>query len=121
MRYESPVQFVTRSPAEDREVGGHRFEKGQKITLLLGAANRDPAIFSDPDRLDITRSNSRNHLAFGWGAHLCVGAPLARLEGEIVLDALMRRFPTMRLADADGVRWKAGLRFRGVESLKVVF
>jgi pimeloyl-[acyl-carrier protein] synthase len=121
MRYESPVQIISRVATKDTEVNGHRFGCGEQITLLLGAANRDPAVFTEPDKFDVTRSNSRRHLAFGMGPHLCIGAPLARFEGEIVFSSLLERFPRVRPRDIAGVRWKSeGLRFRGVDALELV-
>ncbi len=92
LRFDSPVQLTDRVITEDLEFRGHRFRKGQLAVCLLGAANHDPARFPDPDRLDVTRAD-RGHLAFGLGPHVCLGAPLARLEGELALGGLLRRFP----------------------------
>ena len=92
LRFDSPVQVTDRVITEDLEFRGHRFRRGQLAICLLGAANHDPARFPDPDRLDVTRAD-RGHLAFGLGPHACLGAPLARLEAELALGGLLRRFP----------------------------
>ena len=84
LRYESPIQIITRLAGQDMEPGGSGCAKGTAIILMLGAANRDPLQFSDPDRFDIGRKNNK-HLAFGWGIHFCLGAPLARVEGRLPL------------------------------------
>jgi len=100
LRYESPVQRTGRVAHRDTEVAGRRMPAGSLIILLLGGANRDPAVFPDPHRFDIQRVNAAQNLAFSSGIHYCVGAALARLEGEIGLRALFRRFPHLTLADA---------------------
>ncbi len=92
LRFDSPVQLTDRVITEDLDFRGHHFRRGQLAVCLLGAANHDPARFPDPDRLDITRGD-RGHLAFGLGPHVCLGAPLARLEAELALAGLLRRFP----------------------------
>jgi cytochrome P450 len=92
LRFDSPVQVTDRVITEDLEFRGWRFRKGQLAVCLLGAANHDPARFPDPERLDVTRGD-RGHLAFGLGPHVCLGAPLARLEAELALAGLLRRFP----------------------------
>src|SRR5215469_3529883 len=103
LRYESPVQRVSRITTEDVVVGGHTIPAGSLVPALLGAANRDPDHFAEPDRFDVTRRDNR-HLAFGSGIHFCLGAPLARLEGEIVFASLLRRFPNLTL-DTRNVAW----------------
>ncbi len=118
LRYESPVQWTSRIPKEAVTLDGLRIEAGQFVMLGLGAANRDPAQFTDPDRLDITRREGR-HLAFGWGVHYCLGAALARMEGQIVLGTLLRRFPKLRLAGDEPLRWRPNFIFRGLEGLRV--
>src|SRR5262249_18755828 len=96
LRYEAPIHYVQRQAAADLELGGKRVERGQMVSLMLGAANRDPAQFPDPDRLDVARLPNK-HLAFGAGPHFCLGAPLARLEARIAFAGLVRRFPELRL------------------------
>jgi hypothetical protein len=119
MRYDNPVQIVYRSAAEEVEMDGKRIGKGQLVNMLLGAANRDSEHFSDPDRFDMTRDEGK-HVGFGLGIHFCIGAPLARLEGQIAFTTLLRRFPNLRLA-ADALEWQEHPTFRGVKSLPVVF
>ncbi|TDC64569.1 cytochrome P450 [Streptomyces hainanensis] len=99
IRYDAPLQLFERTAVAPTTVAGHRLEPGQKIAALLGAAARDPAVFTDPDRLDIGRSPNP-HLGFGAGIHYCVGAPLARVEIAAALAALTTRLPGLRLAEA---------------------
>lgn len=115
LRFESPVQMTSRLASVDYEIGGRIIRQGQSVTVMLGAANRDPAQFERPNRFDIGRSPNR-HLAFASGPHFCLGAPLARLEGEIALTVLLERFPQMRLAD-DKPNWRPNILFRGLGSL----
>ncbi|WP_017586617.1 cytochrome P450 [Nocardiopsis ganjiahuensis] len=96
LRYDSPVQLTGRWTARDTEVEGVEVKAGQQVMCLIGSANRDPAHFEDPDRFDITRTDAGEHLSFSGGAHYCLGAPLARLEGEIALRALAQRAPELR-------------------------
>ena len=119
VRYECPVTRAVRVPTEDIEVRGKTIKKGDTITMLLGAANRDPAVFSEPDRLDITRHPNK-HLGFGLGIHFCLGAPLARREGRIAFPAIAKRFPTMKLA-TEAVDYKRALGIRSILSLPVTF
>jgi len=100
LRYESPVQRTGRVAHRDTEVAGCRVPASSLVVLLLGGANRDPAVFLDPHRFDIQRTNADQNLAFSSGIHYCIGATLARLEGQIGLEALFRRFPNMTLAYA---------------------
>lgn len=119
MRFEGPSQRQTRLVVEDVEIGGKRIPKGATVLLMLGAANRDPAEFPNPDQFDICRSPNR-HVGFSSGIHFCVGAPLARLEGAIAINALVRRLPNLRLATED-VQWRENMSLRGLKSLAVTF
>jgi cytochrome P450 len=119
LRYDSPVQITYRSALEDAEIRGKRIRKGDLVNSILGSANRDPRRFSDPDRFDITRNEGR-HLGFGVGLHFCIGAPLVRLEAEIVFDIILRRFPRISLA-AETLEWQEHPIFRGLKSLPVHF
>ncbi len=119
LRYDGPVQATIRVAAEDVDVGGHAIEAGSLVIVGIGAANHDPAVFTEPERLDIGR-DPNPHLAFGLGAHFCLGAPLARLEGEIALRALIERFPQMALAD-ETPEYRANPVLRGLTSLPVRF
>jgi len=118
LRYDSPVQWTSRLTGEAIEMGGRTIPPGEIILGALGAANRDPARFSEPDRLDIRRADNK-HLAFGSGIHFCLGAALARMEMQIVLRELTTRFPKMRLATKRH-NWLKGLTFRGVKNLPVI-
>ena len=97
LRFDSPVQLTGRIASEPLEMGGQHIEAGQWVLPLLGAANRDPQQFAQPERLDLTR-NPNPHLGFGRGIHFCLGAPLARLEGQVAIAALVQRFGTLELA-----------------------
>jgi cytochrome P450 len=99
LRFESPVQMLVRTARRDVEVAGEHIRAGAMFVLLVGGANRDPRVFTDPARFDITRSNAREHLAFGSGIHGCLGAALARIEGVIALRTLFERFPTLTLRE----------------------
>ena len=102
---------------QEVEIGGVAVPANADLLLLLGSANRDPAVFEDPERFDVRRANAREHLAFGHGAHLCLGAPLARLEARIVLEEFVARFPTMRLAPSQTLHYQPNIAFRGPLSL----
>jgi len=119
LRYDGPVQRTGRMPNTDVALGGRTIPKGALVLGLIGAANRDPAHFPDPDRLDVTRGDNR-HLAFGWGIHFCLGAPLARLEGQIAILALVRRLPRLALATAR-LEWRRASTLRGLTALPVTF
>lgn len=119
LRYESPVQHTARVAPEDIDLGGKRIRKRQAIMAVMGAANRDPERFPDPDHFDITRRDNR-HLAFGWASHFCFGATLARLEGHIALETILRTTATLHL-DPGSVVWRENLGFRGLESLHLSF
>lgn len=119
LRYESPSQHTARICREDTELGGKTIRKGQAVIAVMGAGNRDPERFPDPDRLDLARTDNR-HLAFGWASHFCFGAPLARIEGQLTFEALVRR--TTNLAIEPGpIVWRDNLGLRGLTSLPVTF
>jgi len=119
LRYESPSQHTARLAPEDTELGGKPIRKRQAVMAVMAAANRDPERFPDPDRLDIARKDNR-HVAFGWGAHFCFGAALARIEGQIVFEEMIRSFPGWSLDPAPLV-WRTNLGLRGLTALSVTF
>jgi pimeloyl-[acyl-carrier protein] synthase len=120
LRYESPSQHTARLAPEDLEMGGKKIRKRQAVIAVMGAANRDPERFPDPDRLDLTRQDNR-HVAFGWAAHFCFGAPLARVEGQIAFETLLRRLPDLALETGAPVTWRPNLGLRGLTALNVTF
>ena len=117
LRLEAPIQFSPRLVAEDLEKRGRMLRKGDVVMLHLGAANRDPERFSDPDRLDLDRPNNR-HLSFAWGPHFCLGAPLARTEATIALSRVLERFPDVRLIDPEPA-WRENMTMRSHPRLSV--
>jgi pimeloyl-[acyl-carrier protein] synthase len=119
LRYESPSQHTARICPADTVMDGKAIAKGAAVMAVMAAGNRDPERFPDPDRLDLERSDNR-HLAFGWAAHFCFGAPLARIEGRIAFAALLRRLPHLAL-DAGPLAWRDNLGLRGLKSLRVRF
>jgi len=119
LRYDSPVQMTARNATCDLELNGMHFTQSQQVITMLGAANRDPAAFDEPDRIDIDRTENR-HVAFGGGIHLCLGAPLARLEAQVAFGALARRCPKLELA-TDAPARKETVTLRGLESLPVTW
>jgi len=119
LRYESPSQHTARIAPEDGELGGKRIKKRDAVMAVMAAANRDPARFADPDKLDLERPDNR-HLAFGWAAHFCFGAPLARMEGQIAFSALLRRLKDIALPSQLLV-WRENLGLRGLKALNVTF
>jgi pimeloyl-[acyl-carrier protein] synthase len=119
LRYESPIQHTARLAPRDAVLGGKQIRRRQAVIAVMGAANRDPERFPDPDRLDIARKDNR-HLAFGAAAHFCFGAPLARIEGQIALGTLFRRLPNLRLLEGR-LTWTPNLGFRGLTRLPVAF
>jgi cytochrome P450 len=116
LRYDSSVQLTGRTALEDVEVGGTQVAKGESVLCLLGAANRDPSVYPDPDRLDITRANIRP-LSFGGGIHFCLGAQLARIEGEVAISTLLRRFPNLKLDNPGNPDWRQTFVLRGLNRL----
>ena len=119
LRFDGPVQRTARIPSEDITIDGRTIPKGELVMPFIGAADRDPAQFPEPDRLDITRTDNR-HVAFGLGIHFCLGAPLARVEGQIAINTLLRRMPRLALATERPV-FRQSLTLRGLESLEVSF
>jgi cytochrome P450 len=117
LRYESPSQHTARLAPEDVVLGGKMIRKRQAVIAVMGAANHDPERFADPDRLDICRQDNR-HVAFAWASHFCFGAPLARIEGQIVLSTVLRRMPNLRL-DPGSLTWRDNLGLRGLTALPV--
>ena len=118
LRYESPTQAPSPQAAmEDVELGGKTIRKGEIVTVLFGAANRDPARFPDPDRFDVERADNE-HLAFSMGIHYCLGASLARLEAQTAITAIVARYPKIELSGADP-EWRPMGRFRGLQALTV--
>jgi pimeloyl-[acyl-carrier protein] synthase len=120
LRYDSPVQMTTRFAYEASALGSHTAQPGDLVVLILGAANRDPATFAVPNELDVRRENAQANLAFGGGVHYCLGAPLARVEGEIAVGALLRRLPELALAKGD-LEWRQNVVLRGLRTLPVTF
>jgi cytochrome P450 len=118
LRYESPVQFTARVLKEDIEVCGQQIRKGWTVLCMLGAANRDPKKFKEPDQLNLKRLNNE-HLAFSAGPHFCIGAQLARLEGQIAILNLVQRFPKMKLA-GPRPEWASTFGLRGLKALPVI-
>jgi pimeloyl-[acyl-carrier protein] synthase len=119
LRYESPIQFTARLASSDFELSGTSIQKRQAVISVLGAANRDPERFPDPDVLNLTRQDNR-HVAFGWAAHYCFGAPLARMEAQIAFGTILRRMKGLAL-EPDPLVWRRNAGFRGLEELLVTF
>jgi cytochrome P450 len=117
LRYESPVQYTGRMVLEDFELCGVPARRGQEIIFMLGAANRDGSQFRDPDRLDLKRAKNP-HLAFGAGAHFCIGNQLARLEGQVAILKILQEFPKMHSVSAEP-EWLPNFSFRGLKALLV--
>ncbi|HXM12200.1 MAG TPA: cytochrome P450 [Terriglobales bacterium] len=119
LRFESPVQHTARIASADMQLGGKTIAKGSRVVAVLAGANRDPNRFTDPDRLDLLRPDNR-HLAFGWAAHFCFGAPLARMEGQIAFNALLRRLSSPVVLDQT-LDWRANAGLRGLTMLNISF
>ena len=121
IRVESPIQWVPRVAAEDHEVGGTLIPKGSYVLIMWGSANRDPAFWDDPETFDPDRDKLKNHLAFGYGIHFCLGAPLARLESRLAVEQLLSRLPDIRLAADNDFKHIRSPSFRGLRRLNVEF
>lgn len=117
LRYDNPVQITYRSALEDANIKGRLIRKGDLVNTIIGSANRDPQRFTEPNHFDITRAEGR-HLGFGIGIHFCIGAPLVRLEAEIVFETILRRFPGISLA-SENLEWQEHPIFRGLKALPV--
>jgi cytochrome P450 len=119
LRYDSPLQRVLRVAKQDIEIGGQPIGQGEIVLGMLGAANHDPAEFPDPDRLDLERAENR-HLAFGQASRFCLGAQLARIEGQVVLSRVLEELPKLHLTDPGPV-WNENVGFRGLKTLPLAF
>jgi pimeloyl-[acyl-carrier protein] synthase len=119
LRYESPSQHTGRIAREDVQIGDKQIRKGQAVMAVMAAANRDPERFSDPDQLILDRADNK-HLAFGWSSHFCFGAPLARMEGQIAFETILRRLPTLDLVPGR-LTWRNNSGLRGLIALPVTF
>ncbi|MBA3896520.1 MAG: cytochrome P450, partial [Sphingomonadaceae bacterium] len=119
LRYESPSQHTGRICREHTIIGGKLIKQGDAVMAVMAAGNRDPERFADPDTLDLERTDNR-HLAFGWAAHFCFGAPLARMEGRIAFRALLDRLPGLAL-DGSRLEWRENLGLRGLKNLRATF
>jgi cytochrome P450 family 107 subfamily K polypeptide 1 len=122
LRYWGPVDFIGRRTAkEDLAIANTPIAKGEQVTVSLASANRDPERFADPNTFDISRPDANRHVAFGKGIHVCLGAPLARVEGQIAFETLIRRYPELRLAvPEDEVVW-SGNFLRGFRQVPLLF
>ncbi|MCX5437823.1 MULTISPECIES: cytochrome P450 [unclassified Streptomyces] len=122
LRYDGPVELATwRFATEPLTIGGQQIATGDPVLVVLAAADRDPARFHEPDTLDLSRRDNQ-HLGYGHGIHYCLGAPLARLEGTVAIETLLRRLPDLELAvDRADLRWRGGLIMRGLRTLPVEF
>jgi cytochrome P450 len=119
LRFDPPVQFTARVALDDIDIDGTTLGKGDQAIVLVAAANRDPDQFPDPDTFDVGRADNR-HLAFGLGAHFCLGAPLARIEGQVALEALATRVEDLAIA-VEQPEYKTNIVLRGLAALPVTF
>ena len=119
LRYDSSVIHWRRHTTTEVELSGVTVPAGADLLLAIGAANRDPAVFDDPDVFDLRRRNARDHLSFGFGPHVCLGAPLARLEARVVFEELTSRQPGLRLVEDQRLDFMPIIAFRGPTSLWV--
>jgi pimeloyl-[acyl-carrier protein] synthase len=118
LRYESPTQYTGRIAKEDTELGSKQIKQKQAVFAVLGAGNRDPERFPNPDQLDLARTDNK-HLAFGWGAHFCFGAPLARIEAQIAFEELLK---LQNWALVSGpLKWRTNLALRGLTAMPITF
>jgi cytochrome P450 len=120
LRFESPVQAVSRIVVEPLELQGVALSRQEPVVALIGAANRDPAVFANPNRFDVTRKDL-NSLSFGGGIHFCLGAQLARIEAAEVFEIILRRLPDLRLVELDRAKWRSSFILRGLTELPVVW
>ncbi len=120
LRFESPTQHTGRIAPEDTVLGGKEIKCGDTVTVVLAAANRDPLRFAEPDRLDLQRADNR-HLAFGWAAHYCMGAPLIRMTAQVAFPALLRRLKGLRLVPERPPVWRSNMGLHGLKTLHVRF
>jgi cytochrome P450 len=119
LRYDGPVQLTVRVPIVPVDYGDVHVEPGTVVMAVLGAANHDPAVFDDPHALRLDRANSHRHLAFSGGIHYCLGSSLAKLEAQVAIGTLIRRFPNLGIDGEPG--WRDRLTIRGVDRLPVSF
>jgi cytochrome P450 len=118
LRYESPSQHTARLAPADAVLGDREIPENAAVIAVMGAANRDPARFAEPDQVQLGRDDNR-HVAFGWAGHFCFGAPLARIEGQLAFETLLSRFAEITLASDEGIQWRPNLGLRGLTSLRV--
>ncbi|MEH2078582.1 MAG: cytochrome P450 [Nostoc sp.] len=119
IRYDSAIQMLTRIATDNLEIGNRTIKAGEKIVLCLGAANRDPAQFPEPDELNINREQNQ-HVAFADSIHYCLGAALARVEAQIAINTLIQQFPDLKLA-SNKLEWKKSIVIRGLKALPITF
>jgi cytochrome P450 len=117
LRYDSPVQILSRAAMADFEIAGQQIREGEVFSVVIAAANRDPEVFPDPNRIDIQRIKN-DHLSFGFDRHMCLGAQLARLEAQIAFRVLLERLPDLTLT-SDAVEWHRNVGLRGLKKLSV--
>ena len=120
LRWVTPIKNMARTVMRDIEVGEQTLREGEQVLLMYPSANRDPEVFADPDRLDVTR-NPNPHIAFGFGPHFCLGAALARIELRVMFGEVLRRLPDIRLASDDALPRRASNFISGPEAMPVVF
>jgi cytochrome P450 len=119
LRFDSPVIAWRHKTKQAVEIGNVPLPCNARLLLLLASANRDPAVFADPDRFDIRRPNAHEHLSLGFGVHICLGGPLARLEARVVLEEVSRLLPTLRLVPNSVLEFPASITLRGPRSIPV--